>query len=246
MASNLVKKHMWRNRSMEKEWLDELEQAGPDLETTLRQLSIINRWLGTHNSIINALPLMLAKAAKSSKIKIVDLGCGGGDLLRKVAIWGRKHGYQFELVGLDGNAHTCDYAASQSQSYPEITFKKQDLLANTRLPADTDLVISSQFLYHYSDEALTHVFKQLPTQCSLGLISSDLHRHPLAHMAFALLTFFLPVHPMIRHDGLQAIKRGFRRAELLSILQNSALSQFRLRWVWAFRFQLLIFTSAYA
>lgn len=237
---------MWRNRSKEKEWLDELEQAGPDLESTLRQLSMINRWLGTHNSIINALPRMLKGVPKSKKVKIVDLGCGGGDLLRKVASWGRRHNYQFELIGIDGNRHTCEYASSQSQSFPEITFIQQDLLANTFLPADTDLVISSQFLYHYSDEALADVFKQLPAQCSLGLISSDLHRHPLAHMAFALLTFFLPVHPMIRHDGLQAIKRGFRRPELLSILQNSGLSQFRLRWVWAFRFQLLIFTSAYA
>ncbi|MEM6342377.1 MAG: methyltransferase domain-containing protein [Bacteroidota bacterium] len=237
---------MWRNRSTEKEWLDELEQAGPDLETTLRQLSIINRWLGTHNSIIKALPLMLANTPKSNKVKIVDLGCGGGDLLRKVANWGRKHGYEFELMGIDGNLHTCQYASRQSSEFPEISFKQQDLLADTNLPANTDLAISSQFLYHYSDGALVDVFKQLPTQCSLGLISSDLHRHPLAHMAFALLTFFLPVHPMIRHDGLQAIKRGFRRSELLSILQNSGLSQFRLRWVWAFRFQLLIFTSAYA
>ncbi|MEL7530383.1 MAG: methyltransferase domain-containing protein [Bacteroidota bacterium] len=237
---------MWRNRSKEKEWLDDLEQAGPDLATTLHQLSLINRWLGTHISIIRALPKMLADVSKTRKIRIVDLGCGGGDLLRKLASWGRKNAYQFDLIGIDGNANTLAFAAKQSQDFPEISYLKQDLLANTQLPSETDLVISSQFLYHYSDQALAELFKQLPTQCSLGLISSDLHRHPLAHFAFATLTRLLPVHPMIRHDGLQAIKRGFRRSELLAILQNSGLSQFRLRWVWAFRFQLLIFTTAYA
>lgn len=236
---------MWRKRSNEAEWLDDLQQTGPDLETTLAQLSMINRWLGTHQSILRALAPILKSVSKDSVILIVDLGCGGGDLLRKVANWGRKHAYDFRLTGIDGNSHTLGYAEKESTDYPEISYLQQDLLADMNLPAKTDLVISSQFLYHYPDEALSRFFKQLPIQSSLGLISSDLHRHPLAHFAFAALTFVLPVHPMIRHDGLQAIKRGFRRQELLSILQNSGLSQFQLRWVWAFRFQLLIFTSTY-
>lgn len=236
---------MWRNRSKENEWLDDLTQAGPDLETTLSQLSKINRWLGTHQSILSAIPEMLKGQAKDKSLLIVDLGCGGGDLLRKIALWGRENGWKLRLIGIDGNANSLSFAQKSSADYPEISYLQQDLIDDTNLPPNTDLVVSSQFLYHHTDEALSDFFKQLPSQSRLGLISSDLHRHPLAHFAFALLTFVLPVHPMIRHDGLQAIKRGFRRQELLSVLQNSGLAQFRLRWVWVFRFQLLIFTPAY-
>ncbi|MEL6592717.1 MAG: methyltransferase domain-containing protein [Bacteroidota bacterium] len=239
-------KHMWQSRSNKAEWLDQLDTSGPDLTQTLHQLSLINRWLGTHQSIIRALDQVVKTQDKSEGIMILDLGCGGGDLLRKVADWGRKRDFQLKLIGLDGNAHTLEYATQQSLDYPEIHFLQQDLLTDTNWPSGVDLVISSQFLYHYDDAQLATVFKQVSTQSRLGLIASELHRNPLAYALFALLTFFLPVHPMIRHDGLQAIKRAFRRAELRSILRSSGLSDFRLRWVWAFRFQLIIFTSAYA
>ncbi len=242
MGRNLVIPPMWRARSVESEWLDELSLQGKDLEQSLQQLAYINRFLGAHRAILAGLQVLRRRQRfpPGQTIRIVDLGCGGGDLLCRIAKWGRKQGLSLVLIGIDGNPNSLAYARKKAAAYPEISFSCQDLLQNPALPAQTDLIVSSHFLYHYADEALGPLLQSWLIQAKIGFLTTDLIRHPLAYMLFKLMNLILPTHPMVRHDGLLAIRRAFRLSELRAILTQISASEISLKPFWAFRFQLLM------
>ena len=69
----------FKSRSEEIELMDDLSSDGPVIEQTLRELEIINRWLGGNYVTINAIH-KLTNSSKKETWRIVDIGCGGGDI----------------------------------------------------------------------------------------------------------------------------------------------------------------------
>ena len=71
------------------EIMDDLQCSGEVVNQTLRELEIINRWLGGNAVTISGIKrLALEKTEGSNKITIADIGCGGGDILKEIAWWG--------------------------------------------------------------------------------------------------------------------------------------------------------------
>ena len=100
---------------------------GTLLRDTLDKLGTINKWLGGNRVTLNGITSLLKGKPKTQTYRIVDLGCGHGDMLRLVAQLGRKKGYTFQLVGIDANADTIAYAKALSVDYPEISYRKEDI-----------------------------------------------------------------------------------------------------------------------
>ncbi len=65
-----------------KEELDDLTLNSKKVGEAMRGLRIINQLLGNKKSVIKAVSKVLS-ASQESKMVIVDIGCGGGDLLKK-------------------------------------------------------------------------------------------------------------------------------------------------------------------
>jgi hypothetical protein len=59
-------------------------------------------------------------------------------------------------------------------------------------------------------------------------------------LGIRLLTGLLSRSRVIRHDGPLSVLKGFRRKELLSILERVGIRGARLKWRWAFRWVLVI------
>ena len=115
-------------RSEEEEIMDDLDYNGPILHDALDKLAKINQWLGGNQVTINGLKKALKNCDKSKPITIIDLGCGGGDILREVSRFGKQNGYHFNLIGIDANAHTVNYAASLSTDYDNIEYRVSNFL----------------------------------------------------------------------------------------------------------------------
>jgi hypothetical protein len=47
---------------------------------------------------------------------------------------------------------------------------------------------------------------------------------------------------MVKFDAPLSVLRGFSRHELVSILSQAGITHYKLRWRWAFRWQLVIDT----
>jgi len=224
-----------KHRSQAIEIMDDLEMEGDLLIDTLDKLGSINYWLGGNQVALSGLKKLLKSYPNEKVFSIIDLGCGHGDILRIVADFGRKNGYQFKLVGVDANQATIDYANELSKDYPEISFAKQDVLSKEFANERYDIALCTLFLHHFDDEVALNFLQTILNNANKGLIVNDLHRHKLAYYLFNFLTLFIN-NDMIRNDGLISILKGFKRKDLENFAKKLDCKS-TIKWKWAFRYQ---------
>ena len=225
-------------RSEEEEIMDDLNYNGPILHDALDKLAKINQWLGGNKVTINGLKKALKTHVKNEPITIIDLGCGGGDILREISRFGNRNGYKFQLIGIDANQHTIDYAKTLSKGYDNIDFKAIDIFSNDFEYLQYDLVLTTLFLHHFKEEELVSFLKPVSEKAKLGIVVNDLHRHKLAYYLFKLLCTTIK-NKTIVDDGLTSVLRGFKSQELENISQQLNVN-YHIQWKWAFRFQWLL------
>lgn len=219
--------------------MDDLSSGGDEMDQTLRELETINKWLGGNHVTINGIEKLLQRKHLKEELVIADLGCGGGDMLILVAEWAKKCRISVKLKGYDANPNIIEYARKNGLDYEEITFETKDIFSDTFKEESFDIVLCTLFTHHFKDDDLAKIFNQFQKQASLGVVINDLHRHPIAYFAIRLLTQFFSKSPMVKYDGPLSVRRAFRKADWHNILQQAGISNFYLRWKWAFRWQLI-------
>lgn len=226
-------------RSSEKEKLDDLNLQGETLHQALQSLQWINKWFGNHRSVLKAIHRVYQKEAKP--LRIIDLGCGGGDLALAIAKSMRQHNISCRITGIDGNAQSLLYAQKKSRGFGEIDFLLEDILDEKFSIEPCDILISSHFIYHLSDKALVQFLNKKMSAVSTAVIFSELKRNRLAMLLFKYGRFFLPISKLAKADGILAIKRSFTEKEWLAILRQAGIGTYRLQSVPLFRVLLTIF-----
>lgn len=218
--------------------MDDFSMKGDLLRDTLDKLGSINKWLGGNKVTLNGVHKLIKHQPRDRTIVVVDLGCGHGDMLRLVAQYGRKHGFQLKLIGLDANEDAINYARELSVDYPEIQYNNWDIFSDDFDQLNYDVALSTLFLHHFSDDEIKPLLQKLILKAKIGIVINDLHRHELAYFLFKLLGFTIS-NEMIVQDGLTSILRAFKRNELEQLSRELQLKS-QIRWKWAFRYQWLI------
>ena len=116
-------------RSNKTEIMDDFTMKGELLRDTLDKLGKINKLLGGNSVTLNGIRQLLEGKPKDKTYAIIDLGCGHGDILRLIADFGRKEGYNFQLIGIDANQDAIDYASELSVEYSELSFENKDIFS---------------------------------------------------------------------------------------------------------------------
>ncbi len=227
------------------ELMDDLTLATDALRQNLDELEAINTWLGGYVPVTAGLGLLRPDWPRGRPLRLADVGCGGGDTLRAVAAWARRHGLAVELIGIDANAFMIDYARQKCAAWPEITFQQLDIFAEAFRGQSFDVVTCSLFCHHFADEALAGLLSQVVSQARLSVVINDLHRHPLAYYSIRWLTRLLGGSYLVQHDAPLSVARAFRRAELLALCARARVRVQRLRWRWAFRWELVLAGQAH-
>jgi 2-polyprenyl-3-methyl-5-hydroxy-6-metoxy-1,4-benzoquinol methylase len=219
--------------------MDDLWCEGQVLNQTLRELEVINKWLGGNNITLSALEQLLHAFPTSKEVTIIDLGCGGGDMLRIIDAWGQRRNLRMKLIGIDANPHIIDFAKSNLKDYPHIQFYTQNIFSETFLNQTYDIVIGTLFYHHFSNEQLTHFFGNLKRQVRIGFIVNDIHRHWLAYYSIKFLTSFFSKSSMVKYDAPLSVLRAFKKKELEKIFHEVPVEHFSIRWKWAFRWKVI-------
>lgn len=219
--------------------MDDLECSGEVIEQTLLELDVINQKLGGNRVTIDAIENLLGKQSGRDTISIADIGCGGGDILIEVASWAAKRNLKVELVGIDANPHIVAYAQKNAGGYPGISFKCLNIFSEDFKEENYDIIISSLFTHHFKDDRLIDLFSSIKKQARIGVIINDLHRHWLAYYSIKAIVNILSKSPMVKHDGPVSVLRAFTKEELENILRAADITQYSLKWMWAFRWQLI-------
>ena len=222
-------------RSDKEEMMDDFSIGGDLLRDVLDKLENINRWLGGNLVTLNSLKKVLKKHPKEQEIVIADIGCGHGDILRDIAKFGRRKGYNFKLIGVDANPTAIEYAKELSTEFEELSFIVEDIFSDDFKNRQFDVVLATLFFHHFKEKPLVSFLEDTLKHTKIGIIVNDLHRHKLAYYLFKLLSVFIN-NKMIIHDGLISVLRGFKREDLESISHQLNLKP-QIKWKWAFRWQ---------
>lgn len=231
----------FKERSSQKEIMDDLQGAGPDWEQALRELKVINKFLGGNELTLKGIGRLLNGKHPQKPLAIADIGCGGGDMLMVIARWARNHKIAVRLFGVDANPHIVAYARDNTKAYPEIEYLAADIFSEEFKNLEFDIITCTLFTHHFTDEQLVQMLSQLSRQASLGMVVNDLHRHPLAYYSIKWITALVSKSRMVQHDAPVSVLRAFRKEDWENILQQADLPHFRLHWRWAFRWMLLVY-----
>ncbi len=228
------------HRSSGQEIMDDLSCSGEVVHQTLRELEVINRWLGGNHVTIDGLSLLLKDVPNSQPITIVDWGCGGGDMLMRVAAWGKTKKLNFQLIGIDANPNIVEFARHNCSDHPEIQFETANVFSSEFQKRKYDIVLATLFTHHFSDNELVTLLKNTSRNVRRGIVINDIHRHWFAYGSILWLTRLFSRSAMVRFDAPLSVLRAFKRGEWEDLLIKSGLRNYTIRWKWAFRWQVLI------
>lgn len=168
-------------------------------------------------------------------------------MLRLMADFLRKKRVFAVLTGIDANAFMLEYAREQTRDFrdfPEIEYRQLDVFSEEFAETSFDVVTMTLFCHHFTDEQLVRLFATLRRQTRLGLVINDLHRHPVAYYAIWAIATLLRTSHLYRHDARLSVARAFRRRELETLLRRAGFTRFRIRWRWAFRWEVVAWCGA--
>lgn len=236
---------MFKNRSTQAELMDDPNVNDEALRRNLDELAFINRWLGGNEVVTQALTTLWRQGwlapQKQNTLQMADLGCGGGDILRKAADWLFKKNINAMLTGVDANPVMLSYAQTACAPYSNIHFLHADIFGEEFKKKQYDIITCSLFCHHFTDAQLQAMFTQLQQQARLAIIINDIHRHPVAYYSIKWLTRLFSRSYLVKNDAPLSVLRAFRRSELASLLKAAGIHRYHLSWQWAFRWQVIIF-----
>ena len=176
----------------------------------------------------------LARAADSrTSLRVLDVGFGDGDMLRRIAHWAAKRRLEAELVGVDLNPRSAPAAQAHTPSDLAIRYVTGDYaaLAGERW----DFVISSLVAHHMTHDQLVAFLRWMEAHASAGWFVNDLHRHAFAHRGFPLLATLARWHPIVRHDGTLSVARSYTPPEWPPLLAEAGVPDVRVFRAFPFR-----------
>jgi len=223
-----------RGRVRREEQMDDPSLAPETYDRVLRDLGRVNGWT------LAARPTLafLRRATRGMiAFRLLDVGFGHGDMLRRIARWARRRGLACDLVGVDLNPKSEVAARAVTPLSMPIDYRTGDY---RDVPGPFDFVISSLVAHHMTDEQLDAFIGFMEREATHGWLINDLHRHSLAYNSFPLLTGLIGAHRIVREDGQLSIARSFRPEDWRAILARAGVPDGAARIVRRFPFRLCV------
>lgn len=181
------------------------------------------------------LGFLTTRTRPGRRYRLLDVGYGDGDMLRRIARWGTRRGIGFDLVGIDLNPRSEAAARADTPAALHIDYRTGDYAGLAGEP--WDFVISSLVAHHMTTEQLVAFLGFMDRHARRGWLVNDLHRHRFAYAGWPLLAALFRWHAIVRHDGHLSIARSYRPAEWQPLLVRAGVDA---RVFTAFPFRLCV------
>jgi ubiquinone/menaquinone biosynthesis C-methylase UbiE len=220
-------------RSTQKEIMDNVFINDESIDQALRELTVINKWLGGFSNSRRGVKVLLQRIPAAKTVSVLDVGAGGCDLADAISkLYPGVH-----ITALDLNKRAGEYS---KRKHPHITIVHGSVLD---LPFDQqsfDIVHASLFFHHFTEEELRSVLKTLYTVARRGIVINDLRRSVFAYYAIKILARLFSRSAMVKNDGPISVRRGFTRDELVRLCSALPSASYTIRRTWAFRWHVCI------
>jgi SAM-dependent methyltransferase len=183
------------------------------LRAYLRDIARTNRLTLAYRPTLHWLrTLAPALRRRGGPVRILDVGCGYGDGLRRVEKWARSRGIDAELAGIDLNPDAVSIAAEAGHASSRIQWIAADVFAYT--PAQPpDIILSSLFTHHLADAEIIRFLAWMEANSRLGWFINDLSRASIPYHFFRMFSRLAGLHPYVQNDGPISILRSFVRED---------------------------------
>lgn len=219
-------------RSYQKELMDEENIPFEAMAQTLKELNVVNSRLGGHAITLSGVRQLLdGKEA----VTICEIGCGGGDNLFAIQQYCLKKNIRTSFIGIDINPECIAFAKKQYPRMPCEWICSDYALVNFD-NNQPDIIFSSLFCHHFTDDQLVSMLKWQEQNCSQGFFINDLHRHWLAYYLIKYITKFFSKSYLVKNDACLSVARSFRKKDWELFFQKAGLTEYTIDWRWAFRF----------
>jgi SAM-dependent methyltransferase len=229
------------------EWMD-APCSYAEFRTCLQDLERANRLVLAYRPTLQWIERLAQRLPSVTPIHIVDVGCGGGDMLRHIAKWAKAKGISVRLTGIDLNPYAARAASEFSASAAASNVAASNAVASNAASssadslgaaaiewitgdafsfqpaAPIDCVISSLFTHHLPDATLVEFVAWMERVAAHGWFINDLRRTPWAYHCFKSLAAVMHWHSFVRHDGPISIRRSFQPQDWVRICAASGIA----------------------
>lgn len=228
----------YKNRSLKKEILDQNNIPSEDIFLNMKELEFINSHLGGHSITLNGFKELLKGR---NTISVCEIGCGGGDNLNAIEGYCKKNKIKAQFIGIDKNEN-CIAFAKENTGIHDVNFILADYKIIRFEKQKPDIIFSSLFCHHFTDIELIEMLHWMKNNSTLGFFINDLHRHPVAYLFIKIITKLFSKSYLVKNDAPLSVLRGFRKNEWRQIFEKSGITNYSIKWRWAFRY-LVIYNS---
>ena len=227
-----------RDRHREPELMD-----APDLDPVrhvqaLGALARVNRFSGVAARIWREI-LHLSREQgvrrRDQPMRLLDVACGGGDVMVDVARRARSAGVPLEVHGCDVSPVALEHARGQAERWGVAAdFLSRDVVAEG-LPGGYDLVCSSLFHHHLSDRDAVGVLRDM-AEAGRCVLVQDLLRGSAGYVLAWSGIRLLSRSEVARVDGPRSVRAAFSLPEMRTMAAKAGLQGAVIHRGWPERF----------
>jgi SAM-dependent methyltransferase len=178
-----------------------------ELRACLRDITKTNHWLMAYRPSLHWLDNLDLRPL-DGPLRILDVGCGFGDGLRRIERWANARSLPVELTGLDLNPDAAAIATEAGAAGSSIQWIASDIFAY--LPEKpVHLVVSALFTHHLAEDDVVRFLKWMEQYAELGWFINDLSRGAIPYYFFRAFSRLARLHPFVQHDGPVSVARSF-------------------------------------
>lgn len=199
-----------------------LDQPDADPQLVRRNLVDIakaNRWLGGRRALSLGLRQSLRDVPKGTRLTLLDIGTGSGDLPGHCRTWSRTRGLSIRSVGLERIPAAARVAAEGGLA----TFVGCASAFPIRSKS-VDIVLVSQVVHHFNRDAGVELLRRCDRFARRAVIMVELLRSRMAAAAYQVASRVLGFAPVTIDDGLTSIRRGLTADEVRAMLNQAGVS----------------------
>jgi SAM-dependent methyltransferase len=193
------------------------------LRACLRDLEQVNRVTLGYRPTLAWLE-QIAEGFHGDPMHVVDVGCGGGDMLRRIERWAAGRGIDLRLTGIDLNPYAVRAARESTDADSKIRWIAGKAFSFGDAGDPIDLVISSLFTHHLGDDGIRQFLQWMERVARRGWFINDLYRSRTSYFGFKALATAARWHHFVRHDGPVSFRRAFLPEEWRRYVEAAGLS----------------------
>lgn len=225
-----------KERSEEEEIMDDSSISFDEFQETLNEIETINQLSLAYEPVLKIIRETYREHDPGKEFKVLDIGFGRGDYLRKIYHWGQANNINLKLTGVDLSPWSAK-AAKMLDIEADIEYISANIF-DFEPVGKFDVCVNSLFTHHLTNNEIVKLLQWMTQNTNHGWVINDLHRHPVAYYFIKYFTKILPFNRLVKNDAPLSVARAFRRRDWDDLLEQSGIdcSKIKISWHPSFRY----------